>query len=343
MFNRFAIAVGFAVLFCGATVSAAEDGKKPALLRFATIAPVHSSWGERFRDAKAEISRRTEGRVKLVVYAGGVMGDEVDVVRKINLGQLDGAGFVSQGIAKMIPAMQVFNLPYLYRSPDEFSHVQEAFRVEAGKILKENGLVLLGWGELGGFVQFYSANPIQSEEDFRKAKIWGWTEEPISIEAMRGMGLEPVVLPFTQVFTALQTGLIDSAYGTSLSILVLNWYRYLKHAVRMNVAYPQAIFFVTQKAMDRLSTADQQAVKDVLSSGRDEVVRLLRRDDKSAEDGLIKHGVEYIDPPAELIDRARTEVQAVWKKLSGSLYPEELLARVLKQLDTYRKTAKKTS
>ncbi|MBI2889811.1 MAG: TRAP transporter substrate-binding protein DctP [Nitrospirae bacterium] len=337
--RRLSHALASALLFAAPALSirpaeAAET--TPYELRLATIAPVHSSWGERFRVAKAEILQRTDGRVKLNVYAGGVLGDEIDVVRKMNLGQVDGAAFVSQGISKMVPSLQVFNLPYLYRTPEEFTHIQKAFFPRAQKILQDQGLVLITWGEIGGFVQLYSSRPIKSREDLQKSKIWGWTDEPISLEGMQVTGLTPVVLPFTQVFPGLQTGMIDALFGTSLAVLVMNWYRYLKHAVRMNVAYPQALVFVTGKSMAKIRAEDRAVIMEVLNRDREAIIEQLRKDDRKAEDGLRQHGMEFTDAPPEIMEQVRRDVSKLWDRLSGSLFPPELLRDILAELDKYR-------
>ena len=79
-------------------------------LKFATLAPEQSLWAKTFKKAAADVEKRTEGRVKLKLYAGGVHGDEQTVTRKIRVGQLHGAGFMGSGMSQVIPNLSLIHI-----------------------------------------------------------------------------------------------------------------------------------------------------------------------------------------------------------------------------------------
>lgn len=327
------------LLLVARSVPAAAENDTPFVLRLATMAPVHAPFCEQLQQMKGEILRRTEGRMKVLLYAGGVMGDELDVARKIALGQLHGAVFASQGIAHMAPEMQVFNLPYLYRTPEEAEHVRDVFMPRARRILEGHALELLGWGHMGGFVLLYSAKPLRTFSEIQAARVWAWADDPLSIEATTAMSLNPVLLPATEVFPAAQSGLIDAMYGTSMVVLRLNWYRFVNYALRINASYPQYLLFVTQNAWKGIRPQDQEYLRAMFQDLARSSMESARAENQTAEKALAKRGMTFLSPDPELMEALTARAPGLWEKLAGTLYPRELLNEILTALDRFRTSA----
>ena len=114
--SRLSLATAVAVSLAAAGTASADNLE----LRLATLAPAGSSWMKIPGKGSAEIGTKTEGRVKVKYYPGGVQGDERDVVRKINLGQLDGAAVTSVGLSMVDESIRVLELP---RMRDLFTHL----------------------------------------------------------------------------------------------------------------------------------------------------------------------------------------------------------------------------
>ncbi len=87
--------------------------------RIATLAPEGSRWMKQMRLGADKIEKATDGRVTAKYYAGGTQGDEKDVVRKMGLGQLDGAALTAVGLGLIVPSIRVLQLPGLYANVGE--------------------------------------------------------------------------------------------------------------------------------------------------------------------------------------------------------------------------------
>ena len=109
MIRRLSI-ITLMVLFAGAAQAA------PVQLKIATIAPENSSWMKSMRAGGEEIETRTEGRVELKFYGGGVMGSDKKVLRKMRIGQLHGAAFTPSGLSERYPDLNLYGLPLKVRA-----------------------------------------------------------------------------------------------------------------------------------------------------------------------------------------------------------------------------------
>src|SRR3954468_12784004 len=94
-------------------------------LRLATLAPSGSPWMEVLDKAADEIKQKTAGRVTMKYFEGGQQGDERDFVRKIKLGQLDGAAVTSIGLAMIDESIRVLEVPMLFQSAEEVDYVAD--------------------------------------------------------------------------------------------------------------------------------------------------------------------------------------------------------------------------
>src|SRR5262245_23031855 len=100
-----------ALLLVGALASPAVA---QTTIKIATLAPEGSSWMKLFHEWRKAVEARTEGRVKIKFYAGGVQGDEKDVLRKIKLGQLAGAAVTGIGLSNVAPEVRSLELARSY-------------------------------------------------------------------------------------------------------------------------------------------------------------------------------------------------------------------------------------
>src|SRR5262252_8121043 len=110
-----------------------------SVFKIATLAPEGSSWMKLFHEWANTVETRTEGRVKVKFYAGGVQGDERDVVKKIRLGQLQGAALTGIGISAICPEARTFDIA---RSEAELDALRAAIGDDVRKKLEEKGFVL---------------------------------------------------------------------------------------------------------------------------------------------------------------------------------------------------------
>ncbi|MBW2671720.1 MAG: TRAP transporter substrate-binding protein DctP, partial [Deltaproteobacteria bacterium] len=139
--------------------------------KIATLSPEGSIWMEKMRDGAAELARRTDNRVRLKYYPGGVMGDDKAVLRKIRIDQLQGGAFVGGSLSHFYRDNQIYSLPMIFRSFKEIDYIREHLDQRIMDGFEAGGFVTFGIAE-GGFAYVMSTVPIRTVEDMRRQKVW---------------------------------------------------------------------------------------------------------------------------------------------------------------------------
>jgi len=193
------------------------------LFKVASLAPEGSVWTKRFRDFAEEVTTKTNGEVVFKIYAGGVMGDDRAMYRKMRAGQIQGGGFTMTGIGEFVPDFRVLGIPFLCNSYDEVDHLWKSLWPQLKKDFAEQGLELMAVTEVG-FIYAMSASPISTMEELRKSKSWTPDGDPVSKLFLETAGASPTPLAIPDVLTSLQTGLINAVFNSFYGSIVLQWF-----------------------------------------------------------------------------------------------------------------------
>lgn len=312
------------------------------LIKVATIAPEGSTWINVLREYDAQIRKESNGRLGFKIYAGGVAGDEIDVLKKIRIGQYHAGGFTGVGIGEIAPNLRVLDSPFLFKSYDEVDYIYQKFNDEFEKEIEKGGFVLLGWAEVG-FVYTFTKTPIYGIEDLRKIKMWAWQGDPIAEVAYKVIGITPVQLSVTEVLTSLQTGLIDGVYASPLAILATQWFTKIKYMHNVPLTDASGALLISKKYFDSLPKELQEIL---LRNGKKymrKLVELSRQENQKAIETLKKNGIIITEPPSKKLLEEYDEIgKKARKMLVGKLFTEEWLNKIEKALEEYRKTNKRT-
>jgi len=307
-----------------------------AVLKLATIAPEGSEWMVEHRAAAKKIKELTEGRVSLKFYGGGVMGNDRKVLRKIRIGQLQGAAFTTSGLAERYPGLVLYGMPFVFRSQDEVDFVRQNLDGELMQGLADAGFVSFGFAG-GGFANFMSSQPLTDHESLQGKKIWVPEGDIISFTALESMNLSPVVLPLSDVLTGLQTGLLDVIVSPPVGALLLQWYTKVKYINPLPIAYTIGLLAVDTRAFERIAATDQQVVSAVLTDLYLRLDEINRQDNVEAEEALLANGLQVVEVNQEDIpywrDVANKTNERMWNE-SGA--KPELYAKLMSLLADYR-------
>ncbi len=326
--RRLLIAI-IALVLCVAPwlhVQAAENGKKYKL-KIATLAPEGSSWMKRFHEVSRAIEKRSDGRLKLKIYAGGIMGDEPDVIRKIRSGQLQGAAVTGIGLGMIQPAVRVLDLPFLFQTYEELDYIRETLNEDFEKKFEERGYVLLGWVDIG-WIHVFSNQPVTTKGELLATKLWAWVDDPLAHSMFKEVGVQGIPLSLPAVLPHLQTGLINAAYGSPLSTLALQWYTQVKYMSDLPITMANAAVVVSKKSFDALPKDLQMILKEEGKKMERVLVGQMRRDNVESLRVLKKYGLKVTNTQPEFMQEMERAAHAVWTQLAGTLYPPELLAQV---------------
>ncbi len=296
-------------------------------LRIATLAPRQSALGEAFQELRRELRERTGGQVEVKMYHGGVAGDEMTVVRKMRVGQLDGALLTSTGLGGLVPQVLVLQAPGLIGSYPELDDVREKLAPELEGLFDKAGYALISWGD-SGQIRIFSKHKIQAPSDLQQVRPWVWRGSPTMKAFIEAAGANGVALGLPEVFSALQTGMVDTVIATSIGVLAFQWHSRLKTMTKPGGGIVVGAYVIKK---DRLAALPKEARDYILQSAREHAAEFReggRKLDKEASEALAAR-LKTVN-----LWRNQHEWQAVQRKarnaLAGRLYPKSLLARVEK-------------
>jgi TRAP-type C4-dicarboxylate transport system substrate-binding protein len=309
-----------------------------ATLKIATLAPDGSNWMNQLRSCATELEQRTEGRVKLRFYPGGVMGNDSSVLRKIRIGQLHGGALTAGGLAAVYPDIQLYGLPFLFRSFAEVDYVRERMDPLLIAGLKQRGFASYGISE-GGFAYLMSQLPLDSVAHLRQQKIWTPEGDQISLGAFRSIGVSPVPLPLTDVLTGLQTGLIDTVGASPVGAIALQWHTRIRHVADIPLIYLYGTLVIHEKALHKLTPGDRAILREIMEDRFRQINQQNRNDNLGARKALQQQGIQFHRP----LDGARESWQQLIDKVEANLQKERrldppLIQQLQRLLDDFRRT-----
>ncbi len=288
-------------------------------LKIATLATDGTSWMKEIRAATKEISDRTGGRVKFRFYPGGVMGSDKSVRRKIRVGQLQG-GMITGGVLfDVYPDSQLYSMPLVFRNYADVDFVRKRMDKTIMSGVEKGGLVTFGIAE-GGFAYMMSKHPIRGIDDMRKSKTWIPEGDVITRTMFETADVPATPLPIGDVYTGLQTGLIDTVGASPVGAIALQWYTQVKYVTDVPLVYIYGVLAVDKKVFDRIALPDQKVMREVMGRVFDQLNRETREQNRQAMAALHKQGLKFVTlPPAEM-DKLRAVVKKARMKLGKMGY-----------------------
>ncbi|MBN2645287.1 MAG: TRAP transporter substrate-binding protein DctP [Desulfuromonadaceae bacterium] len=329
--------IGFVLLFGALAMGLlSATAGQAQIFKIATVAPEGSDWMVKMRAGAQSISDKTQGRVQLKFYGGGVMGNEMSVLRKIRVGQLQGGAFTGGGLAKISSDMLIYSLPLLARSEEEMAQLRRHLDPLLTDSLNQAGFVCFGFAS-GGFANLFSERPISKVDDLKGLKLWVPEGDQVSYAVMEGLGLSPVTLPLSDVMTGLQTGLVEVVATSPLGALAFQWYTRVNCMTDMPLAYVYAGLVLDKCSFSRLSAEDQQVVTQVLGAIYREFDQQSRPQNEESLAALQQQGVDRVEPVEGEFQRWSEVADRVARQLSAQgLFPEPLYQRAVELLNDYR-------
>ena len=137
------------VLLCQLVLASCAVAGPQYMIKFATVAPEGSTWVKYAKSLNAELMAKSDGQLGLRVYAGGIAGDELDILKKIRIGQIHCTGFTGVGFGQILPMVRVLDLPFLFEDYKKNDLVHREMRSFFADQFRKKGFELLAWAEVG--------------------------------------------------------------------------------------------------------------------------------------------------------------------------------------------------
>ena len=277
-------------------------------IKLATLVPEGSAWMNAMRAGAAEISERTESRVKFKFYGGGVQGNDKQVLRKMRIGQLHGGAFTSSILGEFQKDAALYAMPMLFNDLDEVQFTRQRMDKKLRLLLEQAGYVNFGFAG-GGFAHIMSIRPIANLDDLEGLKVWIPDGDQMAYGAIKALGVSPVTMPLTDVLTGLQTELIDTIMGPPAGTIILQWNTGVSYITELPLAYIYAMLIVDKKYFDRIQADDQLIVREVMEKVYRGFNQQGNEDNVNAYQALLDDGMKSILPDQGQIPVWRDVVQ----------------------------------
>jgi tripartite ATP-independent transporter DctP family solute receptor len=207
------------------------------------------------------VGERTSNRIRMRTFHSAQLGQQDEAIQQMRLGTIDFANFNLSPFNNLAPTTNVVTLPFLFR---DVGHMQRAIDGPAGEAISADleriGIIALAWYDAGAR-SLYTTRPVRTPADLRGMKIRVQTSD-LWIDLMRALNANPTPLPFGEVFTSLQSGVIDGAennwpsYESTRHFEVARYYSTTEHS---NV--PE-VLAVSQQRWRRLNEQERAILRD---------------------------------------------------------------------------------
>ena len=322
-----------AALALTATGLAAAQGIKERSIKLALQNPKGhplASGAERFAEL---VAAKSGGKLKVVVYPGGVLGSDASNVSAVQGGTLEIVVLNSGILASQVKEFAVFDFPFLFASGQEADAVVDgAFGKNMHAKLADKGLIGLAYWELGFRQMTNSRRPINKVEDIAGLKL-RVIPNAINVDWVKALDANPTPLAFPELFAALEQKAVDGQENPLSVILANKFAEVQKYLAITNHQYnPQSMLF-SKKLWDTLSADEKKVLQDsALEAGKYQR-QLSREAAASTLDALKKAGMQVSEfPPAE-VAKLRERMKPVIAKhaaIVGESTVQELQAELAK-------------
>jgi len=333
--NRAAALAGMLLFFCFSG-TAAHAG--PIVIKMATVAPEGSSWHSALLDMGEEWKKVSGGKVVLRIYAGGVVGDEETMLRKMRVGQLQAAAITGLGLTFLDRSFYALHVPMMFVSEEEFDYVRSRLSSRLERILEEKGYVVLNWGD-AGWVRFFAKEPFTHPDEMKAMKLVLGAGDATLTQLYKEAGFRPVPISIVDVLPALQTGLVDAFNAVPLAALAFQWFALAPHMADL-----KWMFLAGATVLDRRTwmKIPEELRPEILAVSRAASIRLRKEIlslNERALDAMVENGlkINHIPPPAEA--EWRKIVEDIYPEIRGKITPADIFDEVIRVRGEYRRSA----
>ncbi len=306
-------------------------------VRLGTLAPTGSSWELILRRMGVDWAKATGDQLRLRIYAGGTVGDESEMIRKMRIGQLQAAAISNAGLAEIDASAYALMLPMMFASYEEWDHVRQKVNPLLEEKLKEKGFVVLAWSDVG-WVYFFTKSPMRTPSDLKGMKLAGSHTESRTIDIFKWAGFNPVPISTVDMMTGLQTGLIDSLYLPIILAEGSQYYRQAPHMTDMKWAPLQGAVVMHEKGWAELSADQKTEVLRITRQVGEELRASNRVQEQRSLEAMKSRGLELVPVTDAMVKEWTETVEKAYPRVRESLVPPPIFDEVQRLRDEYRKT-----
>jgi TRAP-type C4-dicarboxylate transport system substrate-binding protein len=317
------------VAVAAAAAAHASPSQAPAqnriTLRLATAAPKGTLWAKAVDEYASHVEKGTEGAVRVKVYYGGTAGDEMEVMARMERGQLDGTISGGPICGDVMPSVRVLHLVGLYESEQEMLDVARELSAVFADEAHVRGYALVGVGSLGP-VMLFTRQKVTDFASLRKLPVWSWELSTVFNQMAVVMGLNVVPSSLQAASKAYEDGRVDGFWSTPIAALGFQWYSQTRFFMPLEGIYLSGCLLLRESSLEGMSAEDRAVLREAgaqLSSRLEvEGTRMAR--------GLVdrvfaQQGLERLPLGPAFLRDFRAAAREARRSVSPRLVPKKLI------------------
>ncbi len=322
------------LLLAALLAATALPARAQVIVKLGTLAPAGSTWHEILKEMGKRWEEASGGQVKLRVYPGGAQGSEGEMVRKMEIGQLQAAAISNVGMHDVLPDPQTLSVPMLFGSEAEMECAFARVRAHLEADLLARGFVVLQWSRIGAMSLFCDAG-YRTPAEMKNARVFAWEGDPKSVDAWRAAGFSPVVLSSTDIVPSLQTGMIDCITNVPLYVLTARLFEKANHMMDLPWGWILGATIVRRDAWERIDPAIRAKLAAIAVELGRKVDVEVRRLNVDAVAAMKRQGLTVVP-----VDPApwRAAMERSWPIVRGGVVPAAFFDEVKAARDACRAT-----
>jgi tripartite ATP-independent transporter DctP family solute receptor len=268
---------------------------------------------------KEKVEKASGGQINVKVFHSAALGGDPDIIQGVQLGNIEMGTPTAGVLTPFCPEFDIMSLPFLFR---DFQHIHKALDGVLGEALstaleKKLGILTLGFST-SGLRQVETRVPVNKASDMKGLKI-RTMNDPGIIEVFKLLGAIPTPIAFGEVYSALQSGVVDGCETSFISWINSKFYEVAKYGIRINYMDTGRIYFINKKFFEKLTPQH----KEIITSSMKEAIAFVRNEYATQEAGIEekakKLGAVIIRPE---MDSFRAAVRPIYDKFRPTLGKE---------------------
>jgi TRAP-type C4-dicarboxylate transport system substrate-binding protein len=224
----------------------------------------------------------------------------------------------------------------LFTSYEELDYVRNRLSPHFEREFQNKGYVLLGWGDLG-FAFIFSKQPIKTQTDFQKTRLWVWDIDPVAKAFASASGAEPTLLPVQSVLPSLEGDDVQTVYGPPLACIVYQWHSQIKYMTDLQLAFGVGGTIILQNRFDQLPARHRDLLREIADVNHELLIDEIRKTNDESIAVMKERGMTVISIPHREKLKWQRVADKVKSQFAGQLYEKELLDDINALLEEYRR------
>ncbi len=309
---------------------------KERTFKFSHVQPKDSHMGvgvQHFADLVAEKSGK---KMAVKVYPAGTLGGDLQTVSALQGGTIEMTTLPPGLLVGLSKEFGVFDLPFLF---DDFREADAVLDGPVGRKFLDKvpqGLVGLAYWDHGFRNLSNSKRAVAKLEDMQGLKV-RVLQAPLMIDTFRALGTNAVPMPFTELYTAMESGAMEGQDNPVVAFETNKFYEVQKHLSTTRHVYNPLIVLIGKKVWDQLSADERKLIADAANETRTYQRKVSREMEARALDAIRKHGTQVTEISAQERARMREKVRPVTEKYTREL-GEDLVREVTAEIQKVRAT-----